>query len=191
MLDRLGIVVLAAFALAACEPKAPELDGAPAGDGAAEAAADAPGELAGGQSPGQQVILPGVMNIAAPFDSEVMNSCEKIVAVDYDQPPVMSCVFYLRDATTPAEEFDRLLDYQLATAGWTHVRTTGAQHYFEYPKPGTDCADLSVFTALDKAQLDGLLKAGNAAPAPDGKVWRGYSVPATIRETCGADRMKP
>jgi hypothetical protein len=54
-----------------------------------------------------------------------------------------------------------------------------------------DCADLSVFTALDAAQLDRLLKGSKAGAAPAGTSWRGYSIPATIRETCGADRMRP
>ncbi len=189
MVLRVCIATLALVSLAACEPKAPELDGAPT---PAAEEAPAPGELAGA-SDAQQIILPGVMNIAAPIDSQVMKSCEKIVAADYDQPPAMACVFFLRDGAAPAPdaaEFDRVLDYQLATAGWTLVRSTGAQHYFEAPKPGTDCADLSVFTALDGAQLDRLLKAANAGAAPEGKSWRGYSVPATIRETCGADRMR-
>lgn len=190
MVLRVSIAMLALAALAACEPKAPELDGAPA---PAAEETPAPGELAGA-SDTQQIILPGVMNIAAPMDSQVMKDCEKIVAADYDQPPPMTCVFFLRDGAAPAPdsaEFDRILDYQLVTAGWTLVRSTGAQHYFEAPKPGTDCADLSVFTALDKAQLDRLLKAANAEATPAGKSWRGYSIPATIRETCGADRMRP
>ena len=186
MLRRVCIATLAALALAACEPKAAELDGA------AAPAADAPGELAGGLPKGQQIILPGVMNIAAPIDSQVASNCEKLVAPDYDQPPRMDCVYFLRDNSGPdAAEFDRVLDYQLATAGWTLVRSADAQHYFEYVRQGTDCADLSVFTALDAAQLTRLLKSAAAAPAPAGKSWRGYAVPATIRETCGADRMRP
>lgn len=180
---------LAALLLVACEPKAPELDGAPA---PAVEDATAPGELAGA-SDAQQIILPGVMNIAAPIDAVVLNSCEKIVAADYDQPPAMACVIFLRDGepAAPDAEFDRLLDYQLVTAGWTLVRSTGAQHYFEHAKPGADCADLSVFTALDATQLDRLSKASKAATAPEGKSWRGYSIPASILETCGADRMRP
>jgi hypothetical protein len=189
---RVCLATLAALALAACEPKASELDGGPELEGAPAPTADAPGDLAGAQPQGQQIILPGIMNIAAPIDATVASNCEKIVAPDYDQPPRMDCVFYLRDDSGPdAAEFDRILDYQLATAGWTLVRSTGPQHYFEYARQGTDCADLSVFTALDAAQLKRLLETSNAAAAPAGKSWRGYTVPATIRETCGADRMRP
>ncbi len=194
MLGRLGLVPLFAVSLAACEPKKeePALDGAPELDGGPKATPDAPGELAGGEK-AQQIILPGVMNIVAPIDTHVINSCEKIVAVDYNQPPVMACVFFLRDGAMPApdgSEFDRVLDYQMATAGWVQVGATGAQHYFEYAKPGTDCADVSVFTALDASQLDRLVKEAKAAAAPKGKSWQGYAVPATVREACGADRMK-
>jgi len=170
MLGRLGLVALFAVSLAACEPKKeePALDGAPELDGGPKATPDAPGELAGGEK-AQQIILPGVMNIAAPIDAHVINSCEKIVAVDYNQPPVMACVFFLRDGAMPApdgSEFDRVLDYQMATAGWVQVGATGAQHYFEYAKPGTDCADVSVFTALDASQLDRLVKEAKALPRP-------------------------
>jgi hypothetical protein len=183
-------LVIALLLAAACEPDAPALDGAPAP--AAEDAA-APGELAGA-SPAREIILPGVMNIAAPTDARVTRNCEAVIAADYDKPPVMECVFFLRDgdaASPEAEEFDRILGYQLTTAGWMRVRSTGALHYFELPRPGADCADLSVFTALDAAQIDRLRKAANAEAAPDGKSWRGYSVPAIVRETCGADRMTP
>jgi len=188
-MKRAAHIIAALMLAAACEPAAPELDGAPAPSTGETIAS---GELAG--SPGaQQIILPGVMNIAAPIDAQVVNTCEKIVAVDYDQPPAMACVMFLRDGepAAPDAEFDRLLDYQLVTAGWTLVRSTGAQHYFEHAKPGTDCADLSVFTALDATQLDRLSKASNAAAAPEGKSWRGYSIPASMLETCGADRMRP
>ena len=188
-MKRAAHVIAALMLAAACEPAARELDGAPA---PATADTIASGELAG--SPGaQQIILPGVMNIAAPIDAKVVNTCEKIVAVDYDQPPAMACVMFLRDGepAAPQAEFDRLLDSQLVTAGWTLVRSTGDQHYFEHAKPGTDCADLSVFTALDAAQLARLSKASNVAAAPEGKSWRGYSIPASILETCGADRMRP
>jgi hypothetical protein len=186
---RAALIIASLLLAAACEPEAPELDGAPA---SAAEEAPASGELAGA-SDAQPVILPGVMNVVAPVDAQVLKSCETIIAVDYDQPPAMACVFFLRDgeASAPdATEFDRLLDYQLVTAGWTLVRSSGAQHYFEHARPGTDCADLSVLTALDAAQLDRLLKAANADAAPAGKSWRGYSIPATIRETCGADRMR-
>ncbi len=188
-MKRAAHIIAALMLAAACEPAAPELDGAPA---PATGETIASGELAG--SPGaQQIILPGVMNIAAPIDAQVVNTCEKIVAVDYDQPPAMACVMFLRDGepAAPDAEFDRPLDYQLVTAGWTLVRSTGAQHYFEHAKSGTDCADLSVFTALDATQLDRLSKASNAAAAPQGKSWRGYSIPASMLETCGADRMRP
>lgn len=183
--------IIAALSLAAaCEPAAPGRGGAPA---PAAEGATAPGELAGGASAAQQVILPGVMNIAAPIDAVVVNSCETIVAADYDQPPAMACVIFVRDGEPAASgaAFDRVLDDQLVNAGWTLVRSAGAQHYFEHARPGTDCADLSVFTALDAAQLDGLVKESKAAAAPAGTSWRGYSIPATIRETCGPDRMRP
>lgn len=184
------VALLALLALAACEPKAPELDGAPSPKPEAEVPA---GDLAGG-APAQTILLPGVMNVAAPVDSSVMAGCEKIVAPDYDSTPPMTCISFLRDRPAPAPdagEFDGILDYQMVTAGWKMVRAIGAQRYFESPKPGADCADLAVVTALDAAQTGRLVKALNSAAAPAGQAWHAYAILATIRETCGADRMKP
>lgn len=189
-MTRAASSIAALLLAAACEPAAPERDGAPAP--AAEDAA-APGELAGGAAAVQQTILPGMMDIAAPIDAVVINSCDKIVAADYDKPPAMACVIFVRDGepAVPDAEFDRQLDQQLVSARWLLVRAVGTQHYFERARPGTDCADLSVLTALDAVQLDRLVKDSNLTAAPAGTSWRGYSIPATIRETCGADRMRP
>lgn len=182
------------LALAACEPP-PQLDGGPSPAAAPAPASPlpgpllGPGELAGGPAD-QAILLPGVMNIAAPVDSHIVSSCEAHVAPDYEKPPAMACAILLADLPL-RDEFDRLLSYQMATAGWTYLRTLGAQHYFEKAGPGTDCASLAVFSDLDAGQLVRLLKVASLAAAPAGKAWRGYAIPATLREACGADRMKP
>ena len=188
-MTRAAYSIAAPLLAAACEPAVSERDGAPAPD--AEDAT-APGELAGGASAAQQIILPGVRNIASPIDAVVINSCEKLIAADHDKPPAMACVILVRDGepAAPDAECDRLLDHQRVTAGWTRVRAAGAQHDFERARPGTDCADLSVLTAPDAAQRDRLVKGANATAAPAGTSWRGYSIAATTRETCGADRMR-
>jgi hypothetical protein len=188
-MKRAAYSIAALLLAAACEPAVSERDGAPAPD--AEDATG-PGALAGGASAAQQIILPGVMNIASPIDAVVINSCDKVITGDHDKPPAMACVILVRDGepAEPDAEFDRLFDHQRVTAGGTRVRAAGAQHDFERARPGTDCADLSVFTALDAAQRDRLLMGAKATAAPAGTSWRGYSNASTTRETCGADRMR-
>lgn len=182
MLSRLGMIAVVALAVSACTPKAEELDGAPK---------TPEGELAGGPS-STQVVLPGIINMVLQAGALVLDNCEKIVAPDYDHPPRMACVYFLGEGPAPAahsETTDELFLYQMATAGWTYIRATGAERFFEAPKQGTDCADLAVMTVLEDDQTAGILKQAAAAPAPEGKAWRTYALTASIREACGADRM--
>lgn len=179
-----GALIILPLALAACEPKAAELDGAPS---------TPEGELAGGPS-STQVVLPGIINMVPQMDAKVLDNCEKIVAPDYDHPPRMACVYFLGDGPAPAahsETTDELFLYQMTAAGWTYIRATGAERFFEKPKPGTDCADLAAMTVLEDDQVENLLKQAAAAAAPQGKAWRAYALTASVREACGADRMKP
>ncbi len=179
-MKRLAAILL--LALAACEPKPAELDGAPSTPA---------GELAGGP-PATQVVLPGIISMVPQMGAQVLDNCEKIVAPDYDHPPRMACVYFLGDGPAPAahsEETDGLFLYQMATAGWAYIRATGAERFFEAPKSGTDCADLAVMTVLEGDQATDLLKQAAAPAAPEGKAWRAYALTASIREACGADRM--
>lgn len=181
---RLTIAILSALALAACEPKAEELDGAPSGP--------KNGELAGGL-PVQQIVLPGVINLTAPAGTQVIPDCEKIVAPDYDTPPNMTCLLFLVDEPAPAahsEETDSAFLRAMKSSGWEFVRATGAERYFERAKQGTDCADLAAVVVLED-QLTGLTAQAKAGDPPIGSAWLAYAIPASIREACGADRMKP
>lgn len=170
--------------LSACTPKEEELDGAPKGDNS---------ELAGGP-PARQVILPGVINLTAPTGTQVVPDCEKIVAPDYDHPPSMTCLLFLVDAPAPAansEATESGFSRAMKSAGWDFVRAMGAERYFERVKQGTDCADLAAVSVLEADQLDGIVTAAKAEEAPLNSAWQSYAISTAIRETCGADRMKP
>lgn len=182
------LAAIAILLLAACEPSG-ELDG-----GTSSAASTAPsespaepllppGELAGGPPPG--VLLAGVVNLVPPSGAQVIDACETIIAADYTNPPKMICLVFAEDAASA--NLSPALRDAMAAAGWTLVRSQGTEHYFERPTPGRDCADMAVVSdvADRKAKL-----AAKITPAPDG-AWRAYSIPATIHEACGADRMKP
>lgn len=193
MLDRLGIAVLAALVLAACEPKALELEGEPALDGAPAASSDAPGELAGA-TPAAGAILTDTLNFVPPVGVEVIPACERIVAPDYDKPPQMTCLL-LQAADLDQPEVDQIVLDAMKAAGWQYVRALGAERYFERPKLPSDCADVAALSVVGE-QLDALVAhaaADDAQPnvLPTHIVWRAYAIPHTIREACGADRMKP
>lgn len=182
------------LALAACTPKEPELDGAPgatpapSGPSAPEPAPD----LAGGE-PADGIILPGVIGILQPGGSFVQTSCEHTIAPDYDKPPAMTCLYMLAGGAGPAQAdpTDPTLLTALTAAGWQSVRKGPSEHYFERPKAGTDCADVMALVALDAKQTAALIASAKAEKAPTGQSWRAYAIPASTREACGADRMKP
>lgn len=172
------------LALSACTPKEEELDGAPKGDN---------GELAGGP-PARQTILPGTINLSTPAGAEVIPNCEKIVAPDYDSPPAMTCILFLVDAPAPSAQeggTDSGFNRAMKSAGWTFIRATGAERYYERAKGGTDCADLAAVSILEGAPLAGIVEAAKAHDAPLNSAWQAYAISAATRETCGADRMKP
>lgn len=171
------------LALSACTPKDEELDGAPKDDG---------GELAGA-APKRESVLPGVIDLAAPTGAQVVSNCEKIVAPDYDHPPAMTCVLFLVDeplASAQAGETDSGFNRAMKSSGWDFIRATGAERYYERPKPGADCADLAAVSILEGAPLAGIVAAAKASEAPLNSAWQAYAISATTRETCGADRMK-
>ncbi len=185
MKARLFHAVLLALALSACTPKAEELDGAPSEPKS--------GELAGAP-PAQEVVLPGVINLTQPLGSQIVPGCERIVAPDYDHPPAMTCVLFLVDepaGARPPPEVDSSFLRSMRSAGWSFIRATGAERYFERVKDGTDCADLAAVVVLDAAQLDGVVTAAKASQAPINSAWQAYAISASTREACGADRMKP
>ncbi len=184
------LAAAAFLAIAACEPSEPALDGAPS---PAPAEVDLPpGELAGGPPPG--AILPGVINLVPPPNMQVVESCETIVADDYDNPPRSACLVYT-DADSRGGELEPGFRDAMQAAGWTLVRSLGAEHYFERPKPGEDCADIAVVsTVTDRLQklVDHVTATGGAADIlPTHTSWYAYAVAASIHEACGADRMKP
>ena len=70
-------------------------------------------------------------------------------------------------------------------------RGTGAGRDVGRPKGKTVCEDVEVLTVLEGKTLASVQAAANAPPAPTDQAWRGYSIPASTHEACGADRMKP
>lgn len=196
MSTRIRFLMMAAvLALAACTPKAEELDGAPKETPAPSGPVADDGSLAGGPTaPAGDVALAGVLDVALPAGALVVKDCEKVVAADYDKPPSMTCVAVLgfgATAVTASSDIDSHFAGALATAGWKQVRATGAERYLERPKGQTDCADVAVLTVLEGKTLAALLKAAGAPPPPADQAWRGYAIPASTHEACGADRMKP
>lgn len=178
---------LAILAFAACEPSAPELDGAPTPAPTPVEDNPPPGDLAGGPPPG--ALLAGVINLVPPPDMRVIENCEAIIASDYTTPPKMACLLYPAEASQqgqPSIQFSGAM----AAAGWTFVRAQGSELYFERLKPGGTCADVAVVSVVgDRTQK--LVEHAKAGAPPAGMVWRAFSIPASIHEACGADRMKP
>lgn len=194
-MKRSALIATLLLALAACTPKEPTLDGAPADTPPPSGPVADDGSLAGGgDAPSTAKLLPGVLDVALPAGALVVKDCEKVVASDYDKPPSMACVAILGLGVT-AVTADSAVDAQfanaLAAAGWGPVRTIGAERYIERVKGQTDCADVAVLTVLEGKALAAVTKAANAPPPPADQAWRGYSIPASTHEACGADRMKP
>lgn len=182
--SRALIATALVLALSACTPKDEELDGAPKGDN---------GELAGGP-PAKQIVLPGVINLTPPTGAQIVPDCEKTAAPDYDNPPGMTCILFLVDAPGPSAqsgETESSFTRAMKSSGWNFVRATGGERYFERPKAGTECADLAAVSILEGPTLEGVVAAAKAGDAPLNSAWQAYAISTAIRETCGADRMKP
>ncbi len=194
-MKRSTFIAACLLALSACTPKAEELDGAPADKAGPSGPVADDGSLAGGgDKPTTATLLPGVFDVTLPAGALVVKDCEKIIASDYDKPPSMTCVAVLgfgATAVTASSEVDGQIVDAFAAAGWKPARTTGAVRYFERPKGQTDCADVAVMSVLEGKTLAAVQKAANAPPPPADQAWRGYSIPASTHEACGADRMKP
>jgi hypothetical protein len=191
MLDRLGIAVLAALVLAACEPKAPELEGGPSLDGGSTDASDTPGGLAGAPPTADLAapILPGVIGLVPRAGMQAINACETVIAADYTNPPAMTCLLFQTEDFVEGKLTAGFLD-GMSEAGWTYLRSQGSEHYFERPHPGDDCADLAAVSVVGD-RLQAVLDHAGAGKPPAGAVWQAYAIPHSTRETCGADRMKP
>ena len=189
------IIATCLLALAACTPRAePELDGAPgeaAGPSGPSAPEPAP-DLAGGKAT-DGIILPGAIGILLPGGASALSGCEHTIAPDYTKPPAMTCLYMLTSGAGPAQAdpTDPALVTALTAAGWQSVRSGESERYFERPKGDTDCADVMALIALDAKQTSALIAAAKADKAPAGQSWHAYAIPASTREACGADRMKP
>ena len=189
------LMAICLLVLSACTPKAePELDGAPTANPAPSgpSAPEPAPELAGGQ-PTDGIILPGVIGVLQPGGAFVKADCAHTIAPDYDKPPAMTCLYILASGAGPAQAdpTDPALLTALTAAGWQSVRNGPSERYFERPKGATDCADVMALIALDAKQTGDLIASAKAGKAPAGQYWRAYAIPASTREACGADRMKP
>jgi len=191
MLGRLTIAGLSLFVLAACEPgpDAPALDGAPELDGEPAATPDAPVTLDGGGPAAPDPVLPGVIGLVLPMGVQAVDACENVIAADYTNPPKMTCLLF------QTEDFeDGKLDagfiVAMSDAGWNFIRAQGSEHYFERPRAGTNCAEVAAVSVLTDRLPAVVDHAGGGKPA-SGAVWQAYAIPASTREACGADRMKP
>ena len=170
---------------AACEPGAPALEGAPAPAMEKEPAA---GELAGA-GPSASTAPASVMGIVPPWGVQVIDRCERVIAADYSNPPEMACLLFQTE-DIEAGKLDAGVFVAISEAGWSFIRAQGAEHYFERPRAGTDCAEVAVVSVI-KDRLPALL-AHAAATKPAGSAeWQAYAIPVATREACGADRMKP
>ena len=169
-MKRSTLIALAVFALVACTPKEPTLDGAPADTPPPSGPVADDGSLAGGgDASATAKLLPGVLDVTLPAGALVVKDCEKVIASDYDKPPSMACVAVLDlgvTAVTAASEVDGQFLNALAAAGWKPVRTIGAERYIERVKGQTDCADVAVMTVLEGKALAAVQKAANASPPP-------------------------
>lgn len=186
-MKRAGLIAL--LLLAACEPSVPALDGAPELDGAPAATPDTPATLDGGGPAAAEAVLPGVIGLVLPMGMQAIDACESVIAADYTNPPKMTCLLF-QSEDAEAGKLDAGFIVAMSDAGWNLIRAQGSEHYFERPRAGTDCAEVaavSVLTDRLKAVVD---HAGGGQP-PSGAVWQAYAIPASTREACGADRMKP
>ncbi len=189
------LIATCMLALSACTPKAePELDGAPSANPAPSgpSAPEPAPDLAGGQ-PTDGILLPGVIGILQPGGAFIQSDCAHTIAPDYDKPPAMTCLYMLASGAGPAQAdpTDPAVLMALTAAGWQSVRNGPSERYFERPKGATDCVDVMALIALDAKQTSALVGAAKAEKAPAEQYWRAYAIPASTREACGADRMKP
>lgn len=182
---RASFAASAMLLLAACEPGAPALEGAPT---PAVEKEPAPGELAGA-GPSASTMPTGVMGIAPPTGVQVIDRCETVIAADYSNPPEMACLlFQTEDAE--AGKLDAGVFVAISEAGWIFIRAQGAEHYFERPRAGTDCAEVAVVSVITD-RLPALVAHAGAAKPAGSAVWQAYAIPVATRDACGADRMKP
>jgi len=196
-MKRLSLFLLPVLlVLAACEPPPPELDGAPSAPSASPAPADPllpPGELAGG-APVTGLILPGTLNLAPPSTMQVITGCAPTIAPDYDRLPDMTCLLFEADGSIPPGVDQPILEMMNA-AGWQYVRARGSERYFERPKPSSDCADVAALSVVGDflaALVARAMAERDPRHAPSTNTsWRGYAIPHSIHEACGADRMRP
>lgn len=184
-----GALILAVLALAACEPKGPELDGAPERGGVSATTSDAPGELAGAGPSATDAAQPGVIGIVPPMGVRVIEHCESAIAADYAKPPEMACLLFQTEDLVKGE-LDAGVFVAISDAGWTFIRAQGNEHYFERPRAGSDCAEVAVVSVLtDRLQA---VKDHAGVDKPTGSAdWQAYAIPVSTREACGPDRMKP
>jgi len=184
MLNRAAIAAVSLFLFAACEPRMeePALDGAPAAE-------SAPGALDGGGPLGAETALPVAMGIVLPTGVQSIDNCERVIAADYTNPPKMTCLL-LQTEDHEAGKLDAGVFVAISDAGWSFVRAQGDQHYFERPQPGTDCAETTVISVVSDRLQAVVDHAAGGKPA-DGALWEAYAIPASTREACGADRMRP
>lgn len=186
---------IAAFALllaAACDPPAPELDGAPPSSASPAPASSLPpdpllppGEQAGGAGAASTAAL----GIVAPMGVEVIQGCEAIIAADYTSPPKMDCLL-LQTADHEPGKIDAGVFVAISEAGWNLIRSQGTEHYLERPVAGTDCAEIAVVSMLTD-RLKALVDHAGAGKPAGAAIWQAYSIPASTHQACGADRMKP
>ncbi len=174
------------LALAACEPPPPALEGAPPAQ--AEAGLP-PGELAGGDPLGADAALPSVIGIVPPMGVRVIESCETVIAADYNNPPKMTCLLFQSEDVVSGE-LDAGVFVAISDAGWNFVRLQGDQHYFERPRAGTDCAEVAVLSVLTD-RLQAVVDSAGVGAAAGPVVWQAYAIPTSTHDACGADRMKP
>jgi len=184
---RAGLLVF--LLLAACEPSAPTLEGAPELDGGPAGTPDVPATLDGGGPAAPDPVLPGVIGLVAPMGMQAIDACETVIAADYTNPPKLTCMLFQADDAEPGSLDARFL-VAMSDAGWRFIRTQGNEHYFERPRAGTDCAEVAAVSVLTDRLQAVVDHAGGGKPA-SGAVWQSYAIPASTREACGADRMKP
>jgi len=186
---RRAIVLL--VLLAGCEPgpAAPKLDGAAALDGAPAAMPEAPGQLAGASPPAPDAAQPSVIGIAPPMGVQVINNCESAIAADYTNPPEMACLLFQTEDFVEGE-LDAGVFVAISGAGWNFIRAQGSEHYFERPRPGSDCAEVAVVSVLTD-RLQAVQDHAGAGKPRGSAVWQAYAIPVSTREACGADRMRP
>ena len=184
-----GALILAVLALAACDPRAPELDGAPERGGVSAATGDAPGELAGAGPSAPDAVQPAVIGIVPPMGVQVIDNCESAIAADYANPPEMACLLFQTEDFVEGK-IDAGVFVAISEAGWNFIRAQGAEHYFERPRAGSDCAEVAVVSVLTDRLQAVTDRAGADKPTGSG-IWQAYAIPVSTREACGADRMKP